>query len=246
MWQQIELALEQSAHRVLFQLASFLPGLLALLLAVIVFTAFGALLAALLRRVLVAIKFDERLSHNSIAAITDWAPSHSPSLLITRAIFWAFVVIGGLIGISAFDASYANNTQVSFFLVPYLTHSVGAIIIFILGNIIARFLARSVLIGAVNAKLQYARFLSLGVKWLVQILTAAMILDHLEIGGTVVALAFGIVFGGVVLTLALAVGMGFRDVVSRSIERNTDRVPAMDPIPGDPDYKSTTEPLRHF
>ena len=83
MWQQIELALEQSAHRVLFQLASFLPGLLALLLAVIVFTAFGALIAALLRRVLVAIKFDERLSHNSIAAITDWAPSHSPSLLIT-------------------------------------------------------------------------------------------------------------------------------------------------------------------
>jgi hypothetical protein len=246
MWQQIELALEQSAHRVLFQLASFLPGLLALLLAVIVFTAFGALIAALLRRVLVAIKFDERLSHNSIAAITDWAPSHSPSLLITRAIFWAFVVIGGLIGISAFDASYANNAQVSFFLVPYLTHSVGAIIIFIFGNIIARFLARSVLIGAVNAKLQYARFLSLGVKWLVQILTAAMILDHLEIGGTVVALAFGIVFGGVVLTLAIAVGMGFRDIVSRSIQSNTDRIPTMDPLPGDPDYKPTTEPLRHF
>jgi hypothetical protein len=246
MWQQIELALSQSARRVLFQLASFLPGLLAFLLAVLVFTAFGALFAAILRRIFASVKFDERLSHNSIAAITDWAPSHSPSLLITRAVFWAFVVIGALIGISAFDASYANNSQASIFLVPYLTHAVGAIILLIFGNIVARFLARSVLIGAVNAKLQYARFLSLGVKWLVQVLTAAMILDHLEIGGTVVALAFGIVFGGVVLTLALAVGMGFRDVVSRSIERNTDRIPTMDPIPGDPDYKPTTEPLRHF
>jgi hypothetical protein len=231
---------------VLFHLASFLPGLLALLLAIVVLTTIGAVLAALLRRVFVAIKFDERLSHNSIASIIDWAPAHSPSLLLSRAVFWAFVVIGCLIGISAFDASYSNNSEVSFFLVPYLTHSVGAIMILIFGNIAARFLARSVLIGAVNAKLQYARFLSLGVKWLILVLTAAMILDHLEVGGTVVVVAFGILFGGIVLTLALAIGMGFRDIVSRSLERSTDRIPNVDPIPGEPDYKPTTEPLRHF
>ncbi len=245
MWQQVELALSQSAHRVLFQLASFLPGLLALLLAVLILAAIGAGLAALLRRILVAAKFDERLAHNSIAAFTDWAPSHSPTLLIARTAFWACVVLGGLIGISAFDASYSNNSQVSIFLLPYLTHSVGAIILLIFGNIIARFLARSVLIGAVNAKLTYARFLSLGVKWLVLVLTAAMVLDHLEIGGTVVDLAFGILFGGIVLTLSLAVGIGSRDIVTRSLERSADR-PNLDPIPGDPDYKSPTEPLRHF
>ena len=34
-----------------------------------------------------------------------------------------------------------------------------------------------------------------------------MILDHLEVGGTVVVVAFGILFGGIVLTLALAIGM---------------------------------------
>ncbi len=45
---------------------------------------------------------------------------------------------------------------------------------------------------SVNAQLQYARFLSLGIKWLVLVLSAAMALDHLNIGGTVVALAFGI------------------------------------------------------
>jgi hypothetical protein len=250
MWQQVELALNQSAHRVLFQLASFLPGLLALLLAVLVLASIGAGLAALLRRVLIAVKFDERLARNSIAALTDWAPSHSPTLLITRTVFWTCVVLGGLIGISAFDASYVNSTsQMSILLLPYLTHSVGAIILLILGNIIARFLERSVLIGAVNAKLTYARILSLGVKWLVLVLTAAMVLDHLEIGGTVVDLAFGILFGGIVLTLSLAVGIGSRDIVTRSLERGTDRSadrPDLSPIPGDPDYKSPAEPLRHF
>jgi hypothetical protein len=38
--------------------------------------------------------------------------------------------------------------------------------------------------------------------------------------------------------------MGFRDIVSRSLERNT--IPNIDPLPGDPDYKSPPEPLRHF
>ena len=50
-----------------------------------------------------------------------------------------------------------------------------------------------------------------------------MALDHLEIGGSVVELAFGILFGGIVLTLSLAIGLGSRDLVSRSIEKNIEK-----------------------
>ncbi|MBS1821476.1 MAG: mechanosensitive ion channel family protein [Acidobacteria bacterium] len=243
MWQQVELALSQSAHRALVTLANFLPGFLALLLAICILTIVGALLAALLRRVLTLLRFDERLTHSSIIPF-EWAPSHSPTLLITRVVFWGSVVLGCLIGISAFDAAYAGNSQMSFFLVPYLTHSVGAIILFIVGTLIARFLARTVLIEAVNARLSYARFLSLGVKWLVLVLTTAMVLDHLEIGGTVVDLAFGILFGGIVLTLSLAIGLGSRDIVSRSLEKNADS--DVTPINQAPRSQTTSETLRHF
>ena len=246
MWQQVELALSQSAHRVLVKLASFLPGLLALLVAVLVLTLVGVGISTLLRRILIAIKFDDRLTHNSIAAVSDWAPSHSPTLLLTRAAFWACVLLGCFIGISAFDAAYPGDSQISLFLFPYVTHAVGAIILLIAGSVIARFLSRSVLIGAVNAKLQYARFLSLGIKWLVLVLTAAMVLDHLQIGGVVIELAFGILFGGIVLTLALAVGLGSRDIVSRSLEKNVER-PDLDNLPADPAYRPTPpENLRHF
>ena len=246
MWQQIELALRQSAHRVLVKLASFFPGLVALLLAVVILTVIGAGLAVLLRRVLTAAKFDERLARNAIAPISDWSPANSPTMLIARVAFWGCFLIGCFIGISAFDAAYPGDSQISNIIIPYLTHSIGAVLLLICGTVIARFLERSVLIGAVNAKLQYARILSLGIKWLVLVLTAAMVLDHLQIGGTVVELAFGILFGGIVLTLALAVGLGSRDIVSRSLERSTSS--PLDHIPGDPDYKSPipTENLRHF
>jgi hypothetical protein len=244
MWQQVELALRQSAQSVLVKLARFFPGLVALLLAVIVLTAIGAGLAALLRRTLTAAKFDERLARNASAPISDWSPANSPTALIARVAFWACFLIGCFIGISAFDSAYPGDSQIANFIIPYLTHSIGAVLLLIVGTVIARFLERSVLIGAVNAKLQYARILSLGVKWLVLVLTAAMVLDHLQIGGAVVELAFGILFGGIVLTLALAVGLGSRDIVSRSLERST----TFDPIPVDPDYKvsTPTETLRHF
>jgi hypothetical protein len=103
-----------------------------------------------------------------------------------------------------------------------------------------------VLIGAVNAQLQYARFLSLGVKWLVLVLTAAMVLDHLEIGGTVAVLAFGILFGGIVLTLALAVGLGSRDLVSRSLESHSDRSGEHGLMPPNVPPAASSETIRHF
>ena len=50
--------------------------------------------------------------------------------------------------------------------------------ILVVGAVAARFLARSVLIGAVNMQIQSARLLSLAVKWLVLLVTVPMVFDH--------------------------------------------------------------------
>jgi hypothetical protein len=251
MAQQISAALRQSIHRIVLVLASFLPGILAFLLALIVFALIGWGLSALVRRLLIAVRFDERLAAReapgSTGIITEWSPSNSPTVLAQRTTFWLLLLAGIAVGISAFDASYAEDSRYSIFLLPYVAHIAGAILILLVGTLLARFLARSVLIGAVNAQLQYARFLSLGIKWLVLVLTAAMALDHLNIGGTVVALAFGILFGGIVLTLSLAIGLGSRDLVSRSIEKTMDKTPT--PRPTEVPLRTDTETpprLRHF
>jgi len=220
-WHHMSVALFQSLNRVLSLLISILPGILAFFVAVALFTLLGMVISALLRRVLTWAKFDDRLAREQ--ADTAWAPSSSSTDLVARISFWGCVLLGMVIGVSAFDASYSAAATLPISLLPYLTHAVGAVLLLFAGNVIARFLARTVLIGAVNAQLQYARFLSLGVKWLVLVLTAAMILDHLQIGGNIVELAFGILFGGIVLTLSLAVGLGSRDLVSRSLESHVER-----------------------
>jgi hypothetical protein len=243
-WQLMSDALHQSLYRVLSLLIAILPGILAFIVALLVFTLFGMALSAILRRCLSIAKFDEHLARNRGDA--SWAPTTSPTVLIARASFWSCVLLGLIIGVSAFDASYATATTLPSSLLPYLTHVVGAVILLLAGTLIARFLARSVLIGAVNAQLQYARFLSLGIKWLVLVLTAAMVLDHLQMGGNVVELAFGILFGGIVLTLALAVGLGSRDLVSRSLESHTERASERPYASTSSSVSSAGEPIRHF
>jgi hypothetical protein len=237
-------ALHLSLYRVLSLLIAVLPGLLAFFVALAIFTLVGMAISSILRHGLTWIKFDNRLTRYRGSGV-DWTPTNSPTEIVARGSFWGCVLLGLVIGVSAFDASYSTAATLPISLLPYLTHAVGAILLLIAGTLVARFLARSVLIGAVNAQLQYARFLSLGVKWLVLVLTAAMVLDHLEIGGTVVALAFGILFGGIVLTLSLAIGLGSRDLVSRSLESRVERADRNVEVPS-PGTVAPPETLRHF
>jgi hypothetical protein len=244
MWRHMSGALHQSLYRVVTLLTTILPGVLAFIVSLAVFTLAGMVISALLRRALVAFRFDDRFAHGQSSVA--WAPSSSLSELIARVSFWACVLLGLIIGVSAFDAAYATAAAPSISFLPYFTRIVGAVFLLVAGNVIARFLARSVLIGAVNEQLQYARFLSLGVKWLVLVLTAAMVLDHLQIGGLVAELAFGILFGGIVLTLALAVGLGSRDLVSRSLESHVERTNERSVAPMASPVQSSADPILHI
>ncbi len=241
----IDDALIGSFKRVLINLAHFLPAVLALLVAIALFALLGAGAAWVVRRLLQRVRFDERASRQNAAGVTDWSPSHSPTLLVSRVVYWSMVLLGVVVGVSAYDSA-TYSTHIAPFFLPYFGRSVGAFLIAAVGTLAARYLSRSVLINAANARLQYARMLSVGVKSLVFVFTGAMVLDHLQIGRTIVELGFGILFGGIVLTLALAIGLGSKEIVARSIERNTDRTTPIDQAGTRGTSGETARALRHF
>lgn len=223
MWEQGQQALNQSMVRVLNQLASLVPGVVALIVAVLFAALLAGILYFVLRRTLTGLEFDERLARWGLGSLADWSPSRSPALLVARVVSWTVILIGFLIGLAAFDSTLTSELVYRLF--AYLPNVAAAVLVLLIGNILARFLARSVLIGAVNMNLEYARLLSAGVKWLILVLAIAIALDHLGIGGNIVRLAFGILFGGIVLALALAVGLGSKELVTRSLEREAARRP---------------------
>ncbi len=234
MWEQVRQALAQLTQRFLTRTATLLPGLAALIVALLVSCILAYFLAVAVRRVLLSLQFEERLARSGFASVAEWSPMRSPARLVSRTIAFFVILMGFLIGIEAFDADWTSNFVQS--ILAYIPNIFGAILVLLVGFVVARFLARSVLIGAVNMHLQYARLLSAGVKWLIGVLTVAMALDHLRIARSIVELAFGILFGGIVLALALAVGLGSKDLVSKSLERDAKK----------PSAEMVEDPLRHL
>ena len=224
MWDEVGQALKLSMTKMLSQLASLLPGIVALVTALLVAGLIAWVLSAILRRSLAGFDFDRRVARWGFPALAEWSPSSSPTLLVTRAIAGIIILIGFLIGISAFDGALPSRFVIRLF--AYLPDVMAAIVVLVAGIMIARFLARSVLIGAVNMNLPYARLLSVGVKWLVSVLAVTIAIERLGIGGGIIRLAFGILFGGIVLALALAVGLGSKELVSRSLEREASKTPS--------------------
>jgi hypothetical protein len=159
---------------------------------------------------------------------------NSPTRLVSRSIAALVIVSGFLIGVSALDFQWTSLFVQNVF--SYIPEVMAALVVLLVGNVVARFLARSALIGAVNLNLQYARFLSIGVKWIVIVLSVAMALDHLRIAPGIVEIAFGILFGGIVLTLSLAVGLSSKELISKTLERDVKKAPS----------ESVEDPLRHL
>jgi hypothetical protein len=233
MWQQAQQALNQSMIRVLNELASLVPGVLALVVAVLFSALLGGIVYVVLRRILMGVQFDERLTKWGLRSVSEWSPNKSPALLISRIVFWTIVIVGFFIGVAAFDSTLTS--ELVFELFNYLPNVLAAVLVLIIGAVVARFVARSVLIGAVNMNLQYARLLSAGVKWMIIVLAVAMALEHLGIGRSIVYIAFSILFGGIVLALAIAVGLGSKDLVTRSLTRESPKLPV-----------ESEEPFRHL
>jgi hypothetical protein len=218
MVEEIRRALSLAEARIVNGIADFLPGVLALLLLLVAALVVAVIVRYLVLRTLQGLDFDRRAELLGVS-LADWTPSRSASKLVAAVAYWTVLLIGLLLGLTALDA--ALLTRFATAVLEYVPHLVAALAILMLGGVIARFFARAVLIEAVNMRIRSARLLSLGVKWTVLAVAAAMALDHIGIGRTALLLAFGIIFGGVVFAVALAVGLGARDVVSRALERQT-------------------------
>jgi hypothetical protein len=227
MVEQFDRALRLANTRIVEAVGNFLPGALVFLVVLAVALAVALVLRSTVRRGLNSLDFDRRAELLGMS-LASWTPSHSASTLIASVVYWTVLMLGLLLGLTALDAALPSQFAVS--VLEYVPHLLAALAIVVGGGLVARYLARAILIGAVNMGMQYARLLSLTVKWLVLIVAAAMALDHVGIGRSVLLLAFGILFGGVVLAGAIAVGLGAREAVSRALDRQLREPSHDDPV----------------
>jgi hypothetical protein len=190
---------------------------LALLLALFVSALLAWLIRMVLRRMLRGVKFDVRMEQWGFSTLAEVSPGRSPTRLLCRVVSWLVILFGLLVGLVAVRARF--TTQLLMQILQYLPRLLLALLVVFLGSLAARFVARGALLKAVHMQLQSAGLISEVVKWLLLVVAYAMALDQLGIGGDIVKIAFALLFGGIVLALALALGLGSRDVVGRAWEK---------------------------
>jgi hypothetical protein len=213
MWNDVGSMLSEAFSRLSAVLVADLPALVAMLLVLAGALILAVVVRALLQRGLRRVGFDRRAREWGMTSGRSLAPHHEPSWLVGRGAFWFVVVAGVAVALDVLGAS--TTSALGFTILNFLPRLLVATLIFLVGLGAARFLERSVLIGAVNRQIQQARYLALAVKWVVFVLAAAMALEHVGVAGRLATLAFGIVLGGIMLAVALAVGLGARDTVAR-------------------------------
>lgn len=212
-------AILDSFNKFLGKVLTFLPNLLAMITILIVGFFIAWVLRVFLLRFLKAIQFDrvsERWGFSQV--FSKGGMAYSPAILISRFFFWVVILITLILGINALEVAATQNFITHFF--NYLPHLFAAILILVVGYLVAVFLGQAILIAAVNAQMESAKFLSRAVRWFIIILSLTMALYHLGIAEKVIIIAFTITFGGIILALAIAFGWGGRELAKDFIERH--------------------------
>jgi hypothetical protein len=201
--------------------AQFLPRLVAMAAIIL----FGLLVAFLLKIALRAIlrlaKFHKLTEHSGAAQFLSHAQLPSATDLLSRFIFWIVWLGFILVGVSVLNIAGLQEEIAKFFgLLPQLF---VAILILLVGLTVANFFSRAALLGAVNANLPSPQLWSGAVRYLLVILTLSMALEQIGVARTIVLAAFSILFGSAMLAVAIAFGMGARDVARQLLERRLTR-----------------------
>jgi len=200
------------------RLAGFAPNLLAMLVILLCGLVVAVSLRAAVRLLLPRLGFDRFAQRIGLTLMLERGGIAGPaSSLVAQVLAWSVLAVFVLLAIAALDLGIAMDLLSRSFL--YLPQILIALAILALGSLLAALLRRSVLIGAVNAGLPAARLLATLTHTALMVLFSAMALEHLGVGRQVLLISFTILFGGVVFALALAFGLGGRDLAREALER---------------------------
>jgi len=216
-WEMVLRELVQAMHEMLHRIVQFLPRLVEMFIIVLVGWLIAYVLKFLFRTVLRFTKFDKLSEDAGAAQLLKKADLPSSTELLSRVVFWvawfSFILVGlnvlGIVGI---------QEPVSRFF-GFLPRLFAGLFVFFFGLLAASFFSRAALLAAVNANMPSPRLVSTTVRTLIIVFTVSMGLEEFGLGERTVVVAFAIVFGALMLGLALAFGLGGRDLARRYLEK---------------------------
>jgi len=205
----------ESFENALDEFFAFLPRLLAFLIILIVGWIVAVIIRTLVRKLLEKLGVDRQVRSSQANQYVERAmPGASPSRGIARVVFllvfafFFFTAIGAL-NIPALT-DFMNDV------LAYLPNVIAAIVIFVIAAVVSGAAAAGIV--RVMGDTTTGRVAATVVPALVMVIALFMILEQLNIAPEIVRIAFGATMFALALGLALAFGLGGRNVAQRMLE----------------------------
>lgn len=200
------------------KVVQFLPNFLTALLILIMGVVLGAVIKGVFLRLFKAIGLDRVSERSGVIELLRKGGIKDPiSVLLAKVAGWVTIAIFAIISVGELEIPAVERLFESFLL--YLPNVFVAALILLFGYLLGNFFGRAALIAAVNAGIRFSGIIGRFVKFAVFILAATMALEQLGIGRETIIIAFAIVFGGIVLALSIAFGLGGRDIAKEYLEK---------------------------
>ena len=196
--------------------AHYLPRLVVMLIIAFAGWLIAYALKALVRSILRLTKFSKLSENTGATHLLNQAALPSSTELLSRFVFWVVWVGFILLGVSVLKIVGLQEYTARFFL--FLPRLFGALVILFFGLVVAGFLSRAVLLAAVNANFRSSRLLSISIRIIIGIFALSMVFEVLGVAEHTMMIAFGTMFGAVMLGLAIAFGIGGKDLAREFLE----------------------------
>ena len=209
--------LTQALQELVRGFAHYLPRLIVMLIIALIGWVIAYLLKLLVRSVLRLTRFSKLSENTGATQLLNQAALPSSTELMSRFVFWVAWVGFILLGVNALGIVGLQESISRFFL--FLPRLFVAVVILLFGLVAANFFSRAALLAAVNANFRSSRLLSISLRIIISIFALSMAFEVLGIAEETMLLAFGTAFGAVMLGLAIAFGIGGKDLAREFLEK---------------------------
>jgi small-conductance mechanosensitive channel len=199
---------------------AFIPRLIGFLIILLIGYIIARVVKTVLVKVLNKVGLDKAMHSGSVGEhVNKAAPDFSPSKLIGAIAFW-FIFLGAL-SIAVSQLGIPALTTFVAAIGAYLPNVVAAILIFVVAGVIAA--AVGGLVARTMGDTPTGKVVGSVVPVLVMAIATFMILNQLKIAPEIVTITYGALIGGVFLAMALAFGLGGREVAGRMLNDAYDK-----------------------
>jgi hypothetical protein len=209
--------LSQALQEIARGFAHFLPRVIVMLILALVGWLIAFVAKVTLRGLLRLVKFDKLSENAGASQLLTKAALPSATEVLSRFVFWVAWLGFILVGVSVLGILGLQEQVARFFL--FLPRLFVAMFIMFFGLLAASFFSRAALLAAVNANMPSPRLLSLAVRSIIIVFVLSIVFEELGLAEQTMLVAFGIAFGALMLGLAIAFGMGGRDLARRFLEK---------------------------